>query len=94
MPIYTRQESLEEQVIDRRTARMMLMGNIPMVPVFEEDLTPWQFLRLDEDELEEARGIRFIPPVIGTFGFGTFHIDYEDPVFRPINAPRRAALTY
>jgi hypothetical protein len=94
MPIYTRHTGLEDELINTHTARMMLKGNIPMVPVFEEDLTPWQFLRLDEEELEEARGIRFIPPVIGTFGFGTFHIDYEDPVFRPINAPRRAPLAY
>lgn len=51
-------------------------------PVKEEDVSPEEFLRMDEHEKANIKESRIIPPKLGSNGWGKIHISYNFPVYK------------
>lgn len=45
------------------------------------EMTPEQFMRFSESHADEIRGVRFVPPSIGSKGFGTFEVETKTPYY-------------
>jgi len=55
-----------------------------LLPVRVERLAPNKFIETIERNKGNIERTRFIPPVIGSRGFGTFEVRYRTSVLRPV----------
>jgi hypothetical protein len=60
--------------------------NFLMEPVRKEVLGAKDFLRLTKEASPMIERSRFIPPRLGSGGFGEFEVVYSVPMLRPISS--------
>lgn len=59
---------------------------IEVRPVQEETLNPEEFIELLEKNPSMIGSSRIITPRLGSKGFGSIHVNYSRPRYRPIKA--------
>lgn len=65
---------------------MTASNTIDVFPVKEEFLRPEEFLELVEKNPALIERSTFMPPKLGGKGFGSIHVQYSRPRYRPMTA--------
>lgn len=55
-----------------------------LIPKDYEVMSPEEYLRISQEEIENIESVHFIPPEIGKGGFGAFAVTYRTPVLRAL----------
>lgn len=61
---------------------MPQVRNLPMYPVYEETVTPQQYIHLYETERDDIAHVEIALPQLGVPGFGGIIIRHRNPIYR------------